>query len=301
MSVRAEQSTVYAQPRRALWSLAGGLTVSQLRDRDTDEVIAFLSERPLHTFAMAGFIRDNGVVSPHNRGIFYSTRGREGQLDGIALIGHAVLFETRTDAAIHTFAVLTRRRSDAHLVLGDAMNVDRFESYYSKFESPRESTSQVLMENRWPLPAFEPVPEFRQATAEELEPIAAAHSKLAFEERGVDPLASDPEGFRARCLRRIIYDRTWVWLDRQTVIFKADLIAQTPDVAYVEGVWANPQVRGKGIALRCVSQLTRFLLHRSRSVCLLVDERHGRVIEFYKRAGFRPVGKYRGLYLRRPI
>jgi hypothetical protein len=32
------------------------------------EVLDFLSERPLHTVAMTGFIRDNGLVSELNRG-----------------------------------------------------------------------------------------------------------------------------------------------------------------------------------------------------------------------------------------
>ena len=43
------------------------LTVSELNETDTNEVIGFLSERPIHTVIMMGLIRDNGLVSEYNR------------------------------------------------------------------------------------------------------------------------------------------------------------------------------------------------------------------------------------------
>jgi hypothetical protein len=45
---------------------------------DAPEVLAFLAERPLHTVNMAGLIRANGLVSPHNRGTFHACRDEEG-------------------------------------------------------------------------------------------------------------------------------------------------------------------------------------------------------------------------------
>ena len=77
----------------------GDLTVTLLSDEDEAEVMAFLAERPSYTFAIAGMIRNNGIVSPHNRGGFYACRNAEGNLLGVALIGHFILFESRSDAA----------------------------------------------------------------------------------------------------------------------------------------------------------------------------------------------------------
>jgi hypothetical protein len=62
--------------------------ISELGRRDEPEVIEFLSVRPLHTVFMAGLVRDNGVVSPGNRGSFYASRNYSGQLEAVALIGH---------------------------------------------------------------------------------------------------------------------------------------------------------------------------------------------------------------------
>src|SRR5947209_3536087 len=91
-------------------SLAGAVeflntvTIEALEADREEEVLAFLSERPLHTVAMAGMVRDHGLVSKHNRGMFYGCRDRMGHLVGVALIGHSTLIEARTSAAIREFA-----------------------------------------------------------------------------------------------------------------------------------------------------------------------------------------------------
>jgi len=64
------------------------------------EVMEFLSVRPVHTVVMKSFIRDNGLVSDDNRGKFYGYRNLEGKLEGVALIGHTTLIETRSNEAI---------------------------------------------------------------------------------------------------------------------------------------------------------------------------------------------------------
>src|SRR6266851_1145487 len=78
------------------------VTVSliELTEEERNEVLAFLAERPVHTVCIAGFIRDNGLVSPFNRGTFYGCRNSDGRLEGVALIGHATLIEARTARAM---------------------------------------------------------------------------------------------------------------------------------------------------------------------------------------------------------
>src|SRR5688572_12032857 len=71
------------------------------------EVLDFLSSHPLLTFVMTGWIKDNGLVSPFNRGSFYGTRNSHGQINGVALIGHVTTFETSSDAALCAFAELS--------------------------------------------------------------------------------------------------------------------------------------------------------------------------------------------------
>ncbi|MCA1604905.1 MAG: hypothetical protein LC775_05385, partial [Acidobacteria bacterium] len=82
--------------------------VVELTEDDRNEVLAFLAERPVQTVCMSGFIRDNGLVSPHNRGTFYGVRNSEDRLEGVALIGHATLIEARTHRAMQEFGVVAQ-------------------------------------------------------------------------------------------------------------------------------------------------------------------------------------------------
>src|SRR5258705_13328869 len=59
--------------------------IIELTEEDHNEVLAFLAERPIHTVCIAGFIRDNGMISPHNLGTFYGWHNSEGRLEGVAL------------------------------------------------------------------------------------------------------------------------------------------------------------------------------------------------------------------------
>src|SRR5215207_5726233 len=69
-----------------------------------EEVVSALSAPSLTNVIMTGFIRDNTLVSPLNRGRFYSCRSDEDKFEGVALIGHTVLFEAFTERAIEAFA-----------------------------------------------------------------------------------------------------------------------------------------------------------------------------------------------------
>ena len=83
-------------------------TVEEFRNGEENEALDYLNQRPVQTVFMAGLIRDNGLVSPHNRGSFYACRNPAGQLEGISLIGNATVVETQNDCALMEFAKIAR-------------------------------------------------------------------------------------------------------------------------------------------------------------------------------------------------
>jgi len=275
------------------------LVVEELTAKDEPEVMAFLNERSGYTFGMAGFIRNNGLVSPHNRGTFYSCRDNDGRLQGVALIGHYILFETRCDAAIEAFAKLAQECRNAHMLLGEQDKVEVFwQTYAENGQALRLMCREMLLERTWPIDVKETVAGLRMANLDDLDLVVPAHAQLAFEESGIDPVLKDPEGFRARCTRRIEQGQTWVWVEEGRLIFKAEVISDTAEVTYLEGVWVDPSERGKGYGLRCMSQLSRELLNRSASVCLLVNEKFQDSQRFYKKAGFKFIGLFDTIFLK---
>lgn len=277
---------------------AGDLTALPLTAGAEAEVLSFLAARPIHTVTIASFIRDNGLVSPLNRGGFYGCRDGEGQLVGVALIGHATLVETESDAALAAFARVARDCPRAHVMMGESDKIGRFWEHYAEDgRSPRLICRELLMEQRWPIQVREAVPGLRRGTSEDLDQVMAVQAEMAFAESGVNPLEADPEGFRRRCLRRIEQGRVWVLTEEDRLIFKADIVSETPEVKYVEGVWVAPGRRGRGYGLRCLSQLSRELLARSGAVTLLVNEKAPEAVAFYRRAGYKLRSYYDTIFL----
>ena len=262
------------------------------------EVLEFLAERPLHTVRMVGLIRDNGLVSPLNRGTFYACRDAEGAIEGVALIGHAVVFEARTEEAVAAFARLAQSCPQVHMLLAEQERVEQFWHHYSEGgRAARLACRELLMEQRWPVAVLEGVEGLRRATSEDLDLIVPVQAELAFEESGVNPLEKDPEGFRRRCARRVELGRTWVVVAGGQLLFKAEVFSDTPDCVYLEGIWVNPQERGKGFGRRCMSQLSRDLLGRTRSVSILVNEGNKPAQQLYRRAGYKMKGTYDTIFL----
>ncbi|HKP84951.1 MAG TPA: GNAT family N-acetyltransferase [Blastocatellia bacterium] len=276
------------------------LSLERLGDECKAEVLSFLSAQPLRTVFLAGFIHDHGLESPKNQGAFYACRNREGKLEGVALIGRVILFETDSESALKAFARVAHGCNFTRVILGEQKKTARFWRYYSTAgQALRRRRRQLLFEQQWPIQAHDPVPALRVATAEDLPLILPVTNELIFEESGDRPLETDPEGFARRWLSRIEQGRVLVWIENERLIFNVDIICETPDVIYLEGVHVHPEERGKGYGLRCLSQVGRSLLKRSRSICLLASDSDTGAHAFYRSAGYKLRGYYDTLFLNR--
>ncbi|HLM61206.1 MAG TPA: GNAT family N-acetyltransferase [Pyrinomonadaceae bacterium] len=276
------------------------LTVNELSTRDTNEVIGFLSERPIHTVIMMGMIRDNGLVSEYNRGTFYGCRNSEGRLEGVALIGHATLIETRTRAAIKEFALVAQIHNRLHMFLAEQEKAEIFWNNYADDGQPmRIVCRELLFELSRTLEKTGNIEDMRLATLDDLHLIAPVHAAMAEEESGINPLEADREGFLARCSRRINQNRVWVVVKNDELLFKADIQAETPELIYLEGVYVCPTKRGSGFGRRCLSDLCADLLTRTQSICALVNEENEKGHAFYRMCGFRCVSHYDTIFLKK--
>jgi len=274
-------------------------TITELGEEDRSETLEFLAARPIHTVLMGNMIRDNGMVSPYNRGSFYASRDERGQLEGVALVGHVTVIEAGTEASLLAFAQLTRHCLNTHLIRGEREAIERFWRCYARpDQEPRRVSRELMFELRESLPEAEPVNELRPATLGELEQVLKINAAMAFQEGGSSPLNRDPSGFRHRTARRIEQNRVWVWVRDGRMIFKADVIAQTPEAAYLEGVHVEPDERMKGYGRRCMTQLARTLLNQTKSLCLTTNEDNKKAVAFYMKAGYRFHSHYETIYLR---
>src|ERR1044072_8979898 len=180
-------STVSQLDERDLSAAPAPVQVDRLTNNDTAEVLEFLGQRPIHTVAMMSLIHDNGIVSPFNRGTFYGCRDANGQLEGVALVGHATLMETVSDRALAALAQVARECSSTHMIMGEKERVADFWSHYSEARRYQRLTCRDgLVELTRPVDARETVVELRPAQAGHLELVMPIQAELAYMESGVN-------------------------------------------------------------------------------------------------------------------
>ncbi len=274
------------------------LTVQPLRSEDADEAMAYLEARPVATVCMRSFISDNGIVSSHNRGAFYACRAHDGRMKGVALIGDAILFEADDEATIDEFARFARAPISTRLIRGERKAVERFWQVYAERKTlPNTRAEEHLLVMRAPIEKCESVEGLRPATLEDLPLLLEINASLVCAEGGRNPLENDPAGFSRRLAARIVRGRVWVWRAGDRLMFKTDLLSDTPQAIYIEGVYVAPEMRGRGVGLRCLTQMGRALLERSAAICLTVREDNNSARSLYRKAAFEFFSEHTTVYL----
>ena len=296
-------ANIQETPRYDIWpyvTLSPDLSkVHELTTDNTAEVQAFLSIRPVHTVVMSSFIVDNGIESSLNRGKFYGYRGTDGSLEGVALIGHTTLVEARTEKALKALA-FTARSSETpiHVIMSDGTAAETFWKYFGDgVTQPRLKCTEMLFEISFPFMVRNCKQEIRPANADELLPIAEAQAEIAFMESGVDPMLKDREGFLKRVARRIEQSRVFVVFENDKLVFKADIIAGTTNVIYLEGIYVAAEHRGQGVGSDCLAKLSLDLLNRVENICFLSNVEFKKAHQSFYKAGYKNTGNCTTLFV----
>ena len=279
--------TVSPTTPQSPFNSAGSHRIETLHEEQKPEVLDFLSARPLHTFMLSSWIKDNGLESSLNRGTFYGYRDESRHLRGVALIGHVTVFETRVDDALNAFSELAYKCPSVHTVLSESDKIERMAILSGGGSRSARRVCRELLLEKQESENLNTVSTFRQANPDDLDLVVPVHAETAFEESGINPLHVDPAGFVKRCARRIKQGRVWVSIENGRLKFKADIVSDTPDVVYLEGVYVSAEHRGNGYGARCMTQLTNHLLERTNTVCMLVNETNSAARKSYQKAGFK--------------
>ena len=77
------------------------------------------------------------------------------------------------------------------------------------------------------------------------------------------------------------------------MVFKAELAIVTRRTAQVQGVWVDPEFRGRGIATAAMAAVVRDALRRvAPTVSLYVNDYNVAARRVYARCGFHPAGTF---------
>jgi uncharacterized protein len=248
-----------------------------------DQILAFCAEDPVERV----FLED---VARRGLGRF-SAFAANGRLTALCHVGANVV---PSGHECGRFAAATAR-GRARMIIGDERPVtELWDVVGTRMPEPRDDRpgQPVYVSDEAPARGDTGLRAANERDYELLLPAcAAAHE----EEIGIDPLARDPDGFRWRTRSQIEEGRSWVWIEDDTILFKAEASAWTPSAVQLQQVWVDPPVRNNGYAQRGMRDLIGVLLERVPAVCLFVRPENTPAIRVYEAVGMRRQGSYRSL------
>jgi uncharacterized protein len=250
---------------------------------ELDQILEFCSRDPVERV----FLED---VARRGLGRF-SAVARNGRLTALCHVGANVVPSGEGCDAFGDVAA----RGRARMVIGEERAVgELWSAARRRMPEPREDRpgQPVYVIHEPPEPGETGL---REATLRDLPMLVPACAQAHFEEIGLDPLRRDPEGFRWRTQAQIAEGRSWIWIEGDTILFKAEASAWTPDAVQLQQVWVDPTRRNRGYARRGMRDLCRRLLARVPTVCLFVRAENAPAIRVYESTGMQRTITYRSL------
>ncbi len=249
-----------------------------------EQVLEFCARDPVERV----FLED---VARRGLGRFQATAGPDGTLASLCHLG-ANLVPSGAGCAVYAAAAA---RSRSRMLIGEERAVgELWEAARARMPRPREDRpGQPVYVIDHPVAAGGT--GLRPATVRDLDRLLPACAAAHEEELGVDPLARDLDGFRWRTLAQIEEGRSWVWLERGVVRFKAEASAWTPAAVQVQQVWVDPEVRRRGYGRAGMQDLINLLLETTPLVTLFVRTDNEPAIRLYESLGMTRVGAYRSI------
>jgi uncharacterized protein len=257
----------------------------KLVEPDREQILRFCAEDPvervfLEDMARRGLGRFVGVVA-------------HGELEALCHVGvNAVPSGVGCGAFARQVA-----RASPRMLIGESRAVSElWDEVRSRLPSPRDDRPQQ------PVFAIRTAPAdgatgLRGATLDDLELLVPACAAAHIGELGVDPMLRDADGFRWRTRAQIEEGRSWLWVENDVILFKAEASAWTPAAVQLQQVWVDPVARRHGYGDRGLRDLCRRLLARVPTVCLFVRADNAPAIRLYETIGMHHTLDYRSVLL----
>jgi predicted GNAT family acetyltransferase len=143
-------------------------------------------------------------------------------------------------------------------------------------------------------PTIEHDPTVRQVREDEIDLLLPASVAMFTEEVGIPPTQGDSmSSYRARVLDIVRAGRSFASFEGDRVVFKAEIGAATPQACQVQGVWVDPEYRGRGLAVPAMASVVRLTReHVAPVVSLYVNDYNAPALATYDHVGFRQVDTF---------
>jgi ribosomal protein S18 acetylase RimI-like enzyme len=274
---------------------ARGVAVRVLDGSDTEQLLALARQDVVANIFMLSHLETAGSASPTPGGASIL-----GVFDGGTLLGAcwagANLVPVQLDPELAGLVAVAAHQSGRRYasIFGPAETVM---AIYSGLERLGQAAHEIRADQ--PLmtisdpPAVRPDPALGFGRLADFDKILPACAAMFEEEVGYSPYLGGREYYSRRVKGLIRRGHSLAHLNPDgKVVFKAELGAVTPDATQVQGVWMNPEFRGRGLSAGYMAAVVVLAQRLAPITSLYVNGFNTRARATYERVGFQQVGTF---------
>lgn len=269
--------------------------IRQLGQSERATVERILDQDPYAGAQIAERVASHGLSWWRADGRVYGY-GNGRRIESICWSGAHLVPVCATPAAVSAYAdLLGAEPRVCSSIIGRADAVldlwERLGGHWGPARDVRPHQPLLVADREAPIP---PDPEVRLVRPAEVDQLFPAAVAMYTEEVGVSPLVDDGgRGYRRRVADLVQAKRAYARFAGDRVIFKAELAIVTRRTTQVQGVWVDPEYRGRGLAAGAMAAVVRDALRRvAPTVSLYVNDYNTPARRVYARCGFAPNGSF---------
>ncbi len=266
-----------------------------LGDWDLPAVMRILAADPIANVFVASRVESAGL-EPWRLGAEVWGHESHGQIDAICYAGANLVPVGADEPALRAFATRARKQGRrCSSIVGEAGLVNAIWHELLPSWGPARDVrpcQPLLPTDAAPLVA--PDPQVRRVMPDELDVLMPASIAMFTEEVGIDPTAGDGGAlYRSRVREIVTAGRSFARIEDGRVQFKAEVGAVTKSACQIQGVWVDPELRGRGLSLGGMAAVVAMCLADvAPAVSLYVNDFNLPARRCYERVGFREVGTF---------
>jgi predicted GNAT family acetyltransferase len=220
-----------------------------------------------------------------------------GQLSALCYLGANLVPVEAGPQAVRAFAEQAARSPRrCSSIVGPADAVAPLWEHVAAVWGPARDVrpTQLLMAVSSRSPDVTPDPRVRRVEANDFDVVLPACVAMFTEEVGVSPYGGDGGAlYRSRVRELIATRRAFARIENGKVLFKAEIGAVSPYACQVQGVWVDPEYRGRGLSVGGMAAVVDIALAEiAPVVSLYVNDYNVRAVAAYRHVGFHQVGTF---------
>ncbi len=272
-----------------------GLGVRVLGSADTLALRALANEDPVANVFILSHLDSVGTAAPTSGGASIFGVFDDDRLLGACWAGANLVPVQLHPELVDSVAAAAHQAGRRYAsIFGPA---DTVLALYARFEQLGHFAHEVRP--RQPLlsisgaPDIPANPSLTFGTMADFDRILPACAAMFEEEVGYSPFQGGQDFYSRRVAGLIRQGHSLVHIDAEgTVVFKAELGAVTGDATQVQGVWMNPDLRGRGQSAGYMAAVVNLSRTFAPVTSLYVNDYNAKARATYERVGFKQVGTF---------